>query len=391
MLNFCAVFLGIMAGIVLLEICLRIYNPVNQTVKGDRIVLRVNYDEVLDNEDIPGLAHQSRKHINSIGFRGPDPPEDLSKRLSVITIGGSTTRSAAHSDDRTWTSFVGAALANCFKSVWINNAGFDGHSSFAHIQLIQGYVRKLHPKMVLLLIGANDIYADGYEPSEMQAYEQEQVTGPVTFRTGVKGLLKGLANRSEVIALGLTFYRSYRAWKEGLAIPYVEWRTLAEADPMPVNGEALLAAAEQRQRAYASRLRKIIDLLKEGNTTPVLLTQPSPFGPYIDGTTGKDMLRVENGLFKYRMIEIFNDTMRQVSKAENVHLIDLSGRLNDTKYFFDYWHFTNEGEERLAHLVASDLLSFVAIKFSSYSKGECTSDLVQSPKQPAHADALAPL
>src|SRR5262245_14077469 len=139
MLSFCAVFLGIMAGIVLLEICLRIYNPVNQTVKGDRIVLRANYDEVLDNEDIPGLAHESRKHINSIGFRGPDPTEDLSKRLSVITIGGSTTRSAAQSDDRTWTSLVGAALANCFKSVWINNAGFDGHSSFAHIQLIQGY------------------------------------------------------------------------------------------------------------------------------------------------------------------------------------------------------------------------------------------------------------
>ena len=380
--NLCAVILGIVAGMVLLEIGLRIYNPVNETVKGERIVLRVNYDEVINNAGIPGVEHQTRKHINSIGFRGPDPPEDLSKRLSVITVGGSTTRSAAQSDDRTWTSLVGAALANCFESIWINNAGFDGHSSFGHIQLIQGYVRRLHPKIVLLLIGANDMYAD-----ELGSYDREQVTEDLTFRTGMKGLLKGLANRSETIALGLTLYRSYRAWKYGLNESYVEWRALAESDPMPVDGEALLAAAGQRQLAYASRLRKILDLLKEGNTTPVLLTQPSPFGPYIDGTTGKDMLRVEHGSLIYRMIEIFNDTMRQVAEAENVHLIDLSGKLNDTKYFWDYWHFTDEGQERMAHLISSDLSSFAAITFPSYAKEECRPDLehgLQSTLMPVH-------
>src|ERR1700687_635914 len=143
-----ALFLGGILSLVFLEVALRIYNPIVETVKAEGVVIRPNYDEIRRNTKTPGVAPESRIHQNSVGFRGADPPSDLADRLSIITVGGSTTRSGFQSDDRTWTALLGDAVAACFERTWINNAGFDGHTSFAHADLIGKYIDKLHPKVV---------------------------------------------------------------------------------------------------------------------------------------------------------------------------------------------------------------------------------------------------
>src|SRR6266481_230021 len=146
-LNVGLLIFSIALSFILLEGAIRIYNPVNQTVKGDTVVPPVNYDEVRRYSNDEGLAPESHIHQNSLGFRGADPPADLADRLSIITVGGSTTRSGFQSDDRTWTALLGDAVAACFERTWINNAGFDGHTSFAHADLIGKYIDKLHPKV----------------------------------------------------------------------------------------------------------------------------------------------------------------------------------------------------------------------------------------------------
>jgi hypothetical protein len=162
LLNVSTLLVSIILSLVLLEVVLRFYNPIIQTVKGDRVVLRVNYDVSQQNKThIPGIAPEIHIHQNSVGFRGADPPADLEDRLSIITVGGSTTHSATQSDNHTWTDLLGDAVSDCFDRTWINNAGFDGHTSFAHIQLIRNYINKLHPKVVVMLIGVNDLMFDG--------------------------------------------------------------------------------------------------------------------------------------------------------------------------------------------------------------------------------------
>src|SRR6266849_10468942 len=164
--NLCATLIGIIFSLIFLEVALRIYNPVIETVKAERVVLRPNYDEIRQNNRIPtmqstripGVSPVSHIHQNSLGFRGADPPADFADLLSIITVGASTTRSTAQSDDRTWTALLGDAVAACFDRTWINNAGFDGHTSVAHIDLIRNYITKLHPKVVVMLIGANELF-----------------------------------------------------------------------------------------------------------------------------------------------------------------------------------------------------------------------------------------
>jgi lysophospholipase L1-like esterase len=394
-LNFCALFVGIVFSLVFLEVALRIYNPIVQTVKGDKVVIPTNYDEIRQNTRIPGVqstrisgvAPEVHIHQNSLGFRGAEPPADFKDRLTIITIGGSTTRSAQQSDDTTWTALLGDAVADCFDRSCINNAGFEGHRSFAHIDLIRTYINKLHPKVVILLIGANELLADvlnahdrepapatasGDDPAmRWQAYEAdlearvEGMEGRV--HVGFRHFLNALATRSEVVDLTLTLYRSVRAWKGGL-----NSANLVEGDAVPKDAEARLAVAREVQPEYAERLRLIIRLLRDAQTIPVLMTQPTLGGTGRDPTTGMDLSRLWYGLAFQKSFKVYNDTMRQVAQSKNVHLIDLGRSMpKDTKYYLDPVHFTDAGAKKAAELVTTGLLPYLAQKFSSYKKATC--------------------
>ena len=118
-LNICTLLVSSVLSLILLEAALRIYNPITQTIRGGKVVLRANYDEVRHNfyipgrpdTQIPGVQPESHIHQNSLGFRGADPPADFADWLTIVTVGGSTTRSAPQSDNRTWTALLGNAVA----------------------------------------------------------------------------------------------------------------------------------------------------------------------------------------------------------------------------------------------------------------------------------------
>jgi lysophospholipase L1-like esterase len=372
--NLCSLLVGTLSGIVLslvfLEIVLRIYNPIIETVKGDKVVLRANYDDIR-RYHTPGLAPEVRIHQNSLGFRGPDPPADFADRLTIITIGGSTTHQVSQPDDLTWTALLGDAVADCFDRTWINNAGFEGHSSFAHLQLIRGYINKLHPKVAVLLIGINEILKSEAGISEPNSYDREQVVSDLDFKWGIKGFLKGLSNRSEVVDLSLTLYRSFYAWKFGQNNG-IDWTSVTEGNTMPADAQAKLVAMKDKQPAYASRLRAIIRLLRDGQTVPVLVTQPTVVGVGRDPTTGKDLARINEGLYWYKALDTYNDTMRDVAESEHVHLIDLAHMMpKDTKYYWDMIHYTDAGSKEVAHLITIGILPYLAQKFPSYRKSTC--------------------
>jgi len=383
-LNLCALLLGILLALGMLEVALRIHNPVFQTVKAGKVVLRANYDETRKNHK-PGIAPQIHIHNNAIGFRGDGPPPNLKDWLSLITVGGSTTRSALQSDGGTWTALLGNELRRCFNRVWINNAGFDGHTSFAHLQLIRNYIVSLHPKIVVMLIGANDATSSYFVAggNDMTPWDREAVVGELNFDAGAKGFVKSLSNRSELVSLSLTLYRSLLARMVGINYDYVDWAKLPEVSGRPpvvaasracptCGDEAYLAAARGLQRAYENRLRLLVRLLHDAQILPVLMTQPTPCGFAKDPTTGKDLSRLPECLFRYQLYEIYNDTLRYIAQSEGVFLIDLSRTMpKDTKYYWDYVHYTDAGAEEVTKVVTTALLPYIARNFLSYLKVDC--------------------
>jgi hypothetical protein len=129
------------------------------------------------------------------------------------------------------------------------------------------------------------------------------------------------------------------------------------------------------QPAYAERLRLIIRLLRDGETLPVLMTQPTIGGTGQDPTTGKALSHLWYGEFFNKLLTTYNDTMRQVAMSDHVHLIDLDRLLpKDTKYYWDPVHHTDAGVEKIAQLVTPGFLPILQREFPSFSRGTCKID-----------------
>ena len=77
--------------LVLVEVGLRVYNPLPFRVRGEQIVLPVHRKYSFSHEQTTKLDPITSHTKNALGFRGPDPPRDFSRRLTLVTIGGSWT------------------------------------------------------------------------------------------------------------------------------------------------------------------------------------------------------------------------------------------------------------------------------------------------------------
>ena len=115
------------------------------------------------------------------------------------------------SDGRDWPTVIKTRLSPYIDRLWINNAGLDGHSSFGHQRLIEQYVAKLRPKVVLLPLGANDVG----RPDDFRKEDRRLMPDGPSWNSPI-GLLKSLANYSEVLALGLNIVRYARTSEQGM-------------------------------------------------------------------------------------------------------------------------------------------------------------------------------
>jgi lysophospholipase L1-like esterase len=368
-------FLGIAAAVALLEAVLRFSNPFQTRIRGKRLILPVSSTLRIKNNINRRLDPVITVTLNSLGFRGAEPPHDFSRYLTIITVGGSTTYCWMLSDDKTWPAELGNRLEKSFKGVWINNAGLDGNSTVAHIVLLEEIVCKLHPKVVLFLVGENDL-AKGRFLSE---FDSENVKGPIIFRS-VKGFLKSASAYSEVVALGVNLYRTLTAYRAGLILGNLDL-TKARYLKVPREVEEQYVArctAPDIIQSYQTRLERLVDISRQAGSEPVLITQPLLLGPAVDDITQVDLGAIKisetnNGEMWWEALEVFNDVTRKVGREKDVLVIDLARQMpKSSRYFWDPTHYTNQGAQVVASIVYRSLCPMMASKFPEYAKQRCT-------------------
>jgi lysophospholipase L1-like esterase len=331
----------LLAVIVLSEVILRIYNPFHFRVKGDHIILEANKKYVVDNSRIPVLDKTITHTKNNLGFRGPDTPANYNNIVSIIAIGGSTTECAYLDDSKTWTALLSTQLQHNFPNVWLNNAGLAGHSTFGHILLLKEHIIPLHPKYVLLLVGANDIRR-----------EKSDDNGFRTF----------LSNHSELYNVAVNIGRSRDAYERNLTDTYIDPKKSQTLRLSDSSINDYLANENKWVTAYEQRLQSILDLCIENNIQPVLITQPSLVGKGIDPPTGVSLEDIkiketENGKLWWMMLERYNEGTRTVAAKNDIPLIDLATLMpKSSEYFYDLVHFTNAGSEKTAEIIEQSLI-----------------------------------
>jgi lysophospholipase L1-like esterase len=356
--------------VLLLELLLRIHNPFQARIKGDRIVLLTNKKYQIKNDVIPSLDPVVTMTRNSLGFRGPDPPSDFDRYLSIVAVGGSTTQCFFLSDDHTWPARVGQRLERSFDRLWMNNAGLDGHSTYGHLVLVEDHLRKVKPKVGLFLVGANDVARN-----PRVEFDAENVKGSLSFRSPT-AFIKSLSPYSEVASLVANLYRSFNAYRHGLLHAKVELNKQGYADVTPAVEEAHVSrnAAPEFVQAYEQRLQKLINASRAAGIEPVLLTQPLLVGAGVDDVTGLDMARIRvgperNGRMWWNVLESYNDVTRRVGRAQNVLVIDTAHELpKSSRYFSDFVHFSNQGANALADIVVAHLAPWLEARYPAYRK-----------------------
>ncbi|HKR60872.1 MAG TPA: SGNH/GDSL hydrolase family protein, partial [Pyrinomonadaceae bacterium] len=313
------------------------------------------------------------------GFRGPDPPADFDKQLSLVTIGGSTTQCFFLSDDQTWTARLGQELSHNFSPVWINNAGLDGHSTHGHQVLLEDFIVPLHPKVALFLVGANDV-ARG----TIAEWDAENVKSGLQFSSG-KAFVKSLSAYSEVAALVLNMYRSFTAYQAGLLHQQIDLTKQGYLDVSEEEEKKDLAenANPSFLNDYHNRLVNIVNVSRTAGIEPVLITQPLLAGFGTDDVTGLDLARIkaygprQTGKMYWNLVEAYNDVVRKLGREMDVQVIDLAREMpKSSRYFYDFIHYTPAGAQAIGEILDRSLCPTLQTKFPQYVTSPC-----RSPKQ----------
>ncbi|HYU34750.1 MAG TPA: SGNH/GDSL hydrolase family protein [Thermoanaerobaculia bacterium] len=345
------------------ELVLRARNPLGFRMRGN--TLRLPANQVYDiRADQKSRSDQLDAHVihtkNSLGFRGPEPPDDFADWLTLVAVGGSTTECFYLSDGRTWPERLAVRLRPELRKVWVDNAGLDGHSTFGHLLLTRQALVPLHPKVILYLAGLNDMFTDA--PRELDRIGQNPWAE--------------IADHSELAATLLNLYRwsRTRKFKDLGAMP----KPLALRDrPLhpvpPAMAERLWKEQAPRLAAFRDRLERLVALDREHGIEPVLITQPSLLGG-VDSRTGIDTRPMEvelweklDGALAWRLLERYNDVTRQVGRERGVLTVDLARSLpKDSTFFYDFFHMTNQGADRVGAILHDALAPWLSARYPGY-------------------------
>ena len=371
--------ISILASLFLLEVYIRVFNPLGFRIKGAKLELPVNITYIYENP-IKGKKIDNKILIsrNSIGFRGEDPPFNLSDHLTVVTIGGSTTEGTALSEGDTWTDKLGEKLSNNFKDIWINNAGLDGHSTFGHKILLSDYISKLRPDYALFLIGINDLGL-----AEANIFDKE-TKATRTIHTFAEKLVS-LSEYSNLISYIDNFRRHRKAVEAGLVFDKdVDYRVLGTADISKEELNNILASHRPLVKEYADRLGELIELSRKYKIEPVFVTQPALYGYAIDDITGIDLSKMIlsegngeinvglTGSAGWEILELYNQATKAVGQEKGVLVIDLASEMpKSSRYYYDFVHFTKEGAEKAAEILYRQLCDYLETREEKHVIKRC--------------------
>ncbi len=346
------------------EIILRIYNPFPFRLRGTDILLPRNQRYIIDNSNLPGLDSSIIHTKNSLGFRGAEMPADLTSYFSVLTVGGSTTECWNLQEKDSWPYVLNQKLDSSFKPVWFNNAGFSGHSTFAHSLLINEYIKQLHPKLVFFLVGWNEV-------SRRDLAEHDDI-----YRKHFSGFMDFLSKNSELYNLVVNIKRHYQYKEYGKIKDYPYLITgnhdlLLKSDRFK---DSVVQAETPLYDLYRKRLTAIVDTCMNNQILPVLITQPGILGNGIEPHTGCNLDDYKlskdcSGKMFSDILKRYNAVTMAVAREKGILCIDLASQLSPAiANYYDICHYNKPGCKTVAQIVYDQSIAYLKQHFASYLK-----------------------
>lgn len=321
-----SILLGTLIALIIAEVVLRIYNPLQSRFKGDHVQLITNYHRKVEIENLDSTQHLDQSFnytTNNIGFRGNNFTDSTDSKFKIITVGGSTTECSLLNNTKTWSFLLNKHINENNNKYWLNNGGMDGASTYAHQLLLDEHIVNLKPNMVIFLVGINDVFQSilNMAPNIQERREK----------------LNYWSSKSELFSFSLNFYRQIKA--KGIDATHFQNNTLKSLNE--IEYQKNLSLHNNAQKAYKARLIELINTCKENNIEPVIVSQP-----YLD--SGKH--------HPYSFVTIYNQSSQKIAQQFHLQFIDLYSLLeNDRSYYYDDMHYNILGAKEVAKIIFNNL------------------------------------
>ena len=303
---------------------------------------------------IPNAIRSHHININRYGLRGALPalPKPAG-RTRIICIGGSTTFGFV-SDGEDWPARLQSLLSGD-GDFEVINAGRPGATTWSDFRYLRDRLVRLEPDVVVLFEGFNDLWrgvrrhfaeqedygsVDPELPADVQPLDLgEPRSGPVRF--------------------------SFAAYLVGRLLGSRIHGPDAPVGPRLAPGQFHFDPAVVS--IYESNLAAMIEFCRKHGIEPIVVTfvgcddaRRSPdeqrlcLKYVLDNMPQLDAQRAQEGLDLYRQVT------REVARKQNAPLVEAAARMTkDTAFYGDTVHLTPEGEDRLARVIAPEILELL--------------------------------
>jgi len=276
------------------------------------------------------------------GFRGDqaDP-----SRITILTIGGSTTNQLYLPEDKTWQQVLERQFHdNGRADVVVANAGVDGQSTVGHLQGLREWfphIPGLKPRFVLAYVGINDTQVSGTWVDTLRHRSFNRI---VKQKSAVFRLSRQLT--------GMLVAKRAKLTHQVVDHASVQW-TETGAQPVP-GGDS---SVEQ----YRQRLKLMADEIHAMGAVPVFVTQSRGDYKLVGGKVmGMVTEDGPNGVDQYNALSPYNAATRQVCREHGLLCLDLAKELTfGDGDFYDYLHNTPAGAEKIGRWLYAKLAGLV--------------------------------
>ncbi len=288
-------------------------------------------------EVAPGIE----THINEKGYRGQNfeavKPAGVTR---IMCYGGSQVLDQYAPLNRDWPHLVEAKLKQRgFKNAEVINAAVSGNASFDSIGQLWSEGHHFSPDFVVLCNMWNDM-----------KYFRESDT-----------LLRIMEFRNTPIDPRIEYYNPVDQYLCQISKMYIFFRTLLYKRHIGMEGKKTsgpLSAkiSPQSLKQYKLNLELFVDLARNIQATPILMTQPRLFVKDLPKEYRRDVRNDYQGL-TYEATVMAADEADQiifeVAEEKNVQVIDASKVMSGhPQYFVDHVHLSSAGSDKVSDIVA---------------------------------------
>jgi len=266
-------------------------------------------------------------------------------RITILTIGGSTTNQLYLPEEQTWQQVLERQFRdNGRPDVVVANAGVDGQSTVGHLQGLREWfpnIPGLKPRFVLAYVGINDTQVSGTWVDTLRHH---------SFNRIVK-------QKSAIFRLSRQITGMIVAKRAKLMHQAVDYGTAKWTE----TGIQAVPAGDSNVEQYKQRLKLMADEIHAMGAVPVFVTQTRGDFKHVGGKLlGMVTEDGPNGVDQYNALAPYNSATRQVCRENGLLCLDLARDLAFADGdFYDYLHNTPAGAEKIGTWLYSKLAGLV--------------------------------